>query len=268
MGCLGGSREESEEEGEVRGRLAVRRVAGQERSYYLALLRSLEPVLRQEALLGAVLGEGGETGKGRQVGEKGLGLVQQTLEPLEPTSTASMPRTRRLSGSSMASFSFSAGSLAAPGGEAGVSDSDDSGRDSGILSHRDSGILSPGSDVSHKDSVRYSTVRRSPSPLARGSVQTPRAPPLAPRAPRPPTQRCSSLERGAWGDTLSQSTLFPAPLQVEGEARDRRRQKRGRNMTQVTHLPDGAINRAIPVLPAGHLPLLPDPLHPTLPDQG
>ena len=253
------NKQEEEEKEEVMLRVLIKKALEEERLYYQAILLGLKDLVKGGSSL---LGLGAvEAGKALET------ATQAKVAPSEP-----LPTMRRTSLSSMASFSYS------PGPEK-ASDSDDSG----ILSqgHEPVADVWQGSTRAQRGpikstpgdyEVRYSTVRRSPSPCfsplrsPSPSLQNVQPPKImdasttlgcdkmrSQRPSRPPTQRCgrSPSQAGPWGRSLSNSSLFPRPCSPttsdsgeeavvntskEAAIAGRRMEKRQRNLTQAVSL--------------------------------
>ena len=242
-------------------RVSIKRALEEERLYYQAILLGLKGLVK-----------GGSSLLGLGSVEAGKALEKDTQAKVAPSE--SWPTMRRTSLSSMASFSYS------PGPEK-ASDSDDSG----ILSqgHEPVADVWQGSTRAQRGpikstpgdyEVRYSTVRRSPSPCfsplrsPSPSLQNVQPPKIvdastigtlgcdkmrSQRPSRPPTQRCGSSpsQAGPWGRSLSNSSLFPRPCSPttsdsgeeavvnnskEAAIAGRRMEKRQRNLTQAVSL--------------------------------
>ena len=250
LGCLKArSRLDDEEGQEARARLAVRVLADQERSHYLALEERILPLVTAQANLARAADE-----------------EEEIFRPQQLPCTGQESSTKRNSFTSLASFSYW-----------GSKENSDS--DSGILTPGSERRKQTGQDLTKPGQPIYSTVRRSPSPRLHGSLRSLRVPPPSPPEvgegagarppPRPTTLRCSSLDRRApWGSSLTQSSLFSVPKKAGGEEAEsgaavtvgvgaivgadsgaragtrtdpsalgeRRREKRARNMTQAISL--------------------------------
>ena len=255
------NRQEEEEKEEVMLRVSIKRALEEERLYYQAILLGLKDLVK-----------GGSSLLSLGSVEAGKALEKDTQAKVAPSE--SLPTMRRTSLSSMASFSYS------PGPEK-ASDSDDSG----ILSqgHEPVADVWQGSTRAQRGpikstpgdyEVRYSTVRRSPSPCfsplrsPSPSLQNAQPPKIvdastigtlgcdkmrSQRPSRPPTQRCGSSpsQAGPWGRSLSNSSLFPRPCSPttsdsgeeavvntskEAAIAGRRMEKRQRNLTQAVSL--------------------------------
>ena len=242
-------------------RVLIKKALEEERLYYQAILLGLKDLIK-----------GGSSLLGLGSLEAGKELEKDTQAKVAPRE--SLPTMRRTSLSSMASFSYS------PGPEK-ASDSDDSG----ILSQGHEPVAdvwqrstraqgSPIKSTPGDYEVRYSTVRRSPSPCfsplrsPSPSLQNVQPPKImdastigslgcdkmrSQRPSRPPTQRCgrSPSQAGPWGRSLSNSSLFPRPCSPttsdsgeeaavntskEAAIAGRRIEKRQRNLTQAVSL--------------------------------
>ena len=253
------NKQEEEEKEEVMLRVSIKRALEEERLYYQAILLGLKGLVK-----------GGSSLLGLGSAEAGKALEKDTQAKVAPSE--SLPTMRRTSLSSMASFSYS------PGPEK-ASDSDDSG----ILSQGHEPVADVWQSSTRAQSgpikstpgdyeVRYSTVRRSPSPCfsplrsPSPSLQNVQPPKImdasttlgcdkmrSQRPSRPPTQRCgrSPSQAGPWGRSLSNSSLFPRPCSPttsdsgeeavvntskEAAIAGRRMEKRQRNLTQAVSL--------------------------------
>ena len=253
------NKQEDEEKEEVMLRVLIKKALEEERLYYQAILLGLKDLVK-----------GGSSLLSLGSVEAGKALEKATHAKVAPSEA--LPTMRRTSLSSMASFSYS------PGPEK-ASDSDDSG----ILSqgHEPVADVWQGSTRAQRGpikstpgdyEVRYSTVRRSPSPCfsplrsPSPSLQNVQPPKImdasttlgcdkmrSQRPSRPPTQRCGSSpsQAGPWGRSLSNSSLFPRPCSPttsdsgeeavvnnskEAAIAGRRMEKRQRNLTQAVSL--------------------------------
>jgi len=263
MRCLRKRNKQEEEEKEVMLRVLIKKALEEERLHYQAILLGLKDLVK-----------GGSSLLSLGSVEAGKALEKATHAKVAPSE--SLPTMRRTSLSSMASFSYS------PGPEK-ASDSDDSG----ILSQGNEQVAqtdvwqsstrtprSPIKSTPGDYEVRYSTVRRSPSPCfsplrsPSPSLQNVQPPKImdastigtlgcdkmrSQRPSRPPTQRCgrSPSKAGPWGRSLSNSSLFPRPCSPttsdsgeeavvntskEAAIAGRRMEKRQRNLTQAVSL--------------------------------
>ena len=253
--------QEEEEKEEVMLRVLIKKALEEERLYYQAILLGLKDLVKAgSSLLG--------------LGSVEAGKALETATQAKVAPSESLPTMRRTSLSSMASFSYS------PGPEK-ASDSDDSG----ILSQGHEPVADVWQSSTRAQSgpikstpgdyeVRYSTVRRSPSPCfsplrsPSPSLQNVQPPKImdastigtlgcdkmrSQRPSRPPTQRCgrSPSQAGPWGRSLSNSSLFPRPCSPttsdsgeeaavnsskEAAIAGRRTEKRQRNLTQAVSL--------------------------------
>jgi len=286
MCCLG-SKSKKEEEDELMLRVLIKKALDRERLLYQPLTLGLKELV--------------------QVGSALVPTLSGAVEAEEALEKASQPKVvakeslsmmRRTSLSSMASFSYSPGSrwsnsdsgvlseqgllggTTPPTGRTEFDQSSSSSRPSSVCqtksAQKDEEVCYSSvkrfsnneEEGRGNEEIRYSTVRRSPSPCfspmrspspALLSIQPPMIKDLncatgtvgrektgTQRASRPPTQRCGTSTKwdqvGPWGRSLSNSSLFPRPCspttssaEDDGTSRmaDKRREKRRRNLTQA-----------------------------------
>ena len=264
--CLGrkSNKKGEAEKDEVMLRVLVKKALEQERLLYQDLTLGIKERIQGGSFILQAL-------SGAEEADEVLGKASQpkvlTKEPLSMI--------RRTSLSSMASFSYSPGAR-----WSSKSDSEDSGvlselaastpTSDGRTQMQQSNSVCQMKSAPRDDEVggvRYSTVRRSPSPcyspvrspsptlhsiqpptikdvsFASGTLDRERT--ASQRPCRPPTQRCGG-QAGPWGRSLSNSSLFPQPCSSQTSVEepvsngatttDKRREKRRRNLTQAVSL--------------------------------